>query len=185
VLIVYPYAADGVPVSAPLGHAIERIEPLGADALVVGGDTRDLHFSSIALKAVPFVAGRYTRPDAAQGEVRSHGFFYRADGREGGVIGLPVRAGGRPGSEHLVHGSASVVFLRNDALALRELGELRADHGRAAADGCRASCVDWYGNARPLFLNGRIFGLLGYEIVEGAVAGDRLEERTRLSFAPR
>jgi len=44
--------------------------------------------------------------------------------------------------------------------------------------------VDWYGNARPLFLRGRIFGLLGYEIVEGRFAGDRLDEGGRVSFAP-
>jgi hypothetical protein len=30
--------------------------------------------------------------------------------------------------------------------------------------GCRASCVDWYGNARPLCLPGRVFALLGYEL---------------------
>jgi hypothetical protein len=82
-----------------------------------------------------------------------------------------------------VHGSASVVFLKNDALALRELGELQA-RPAVVADACRASCVDWYGNARPLFLRGRIFGLLGYEIVEGRITGDRLDEGGRVSFAP-
>jgi hypothetical protein len=35
-----------------------------------------------------------------------------------------------------------------------------------ADDECRASCVDWYGNARPLFLRGHVFALLGYELVE-------------------
>jgi hypothetical protein len=184
VLIVYPYVADGVPVAVPVGHAIDRIEPLGADAIVVGGDGRDLHFSSVALSPVPVLTGRYTRPDAAQGELRSHGFFYRADGRDSGIVGLPVRAGGSPGYEHLVHGSAAVVFLKNDALALRELGELRAQAAVSPADGCRTSCVDWYGNARPLFLGERIFGLLGYEIVEGRISGGRLDERGRLSFAP-
>src|SRR5262249_43268186 len=139
VLIVYPFAADGVPMAVPVGHAIERIEPLGADALVVGGDEHDLHFSSIALRPVPLLASRYTRHEAAQGELRSHGFFYRADGRGKGLLGLPVRAGGERGSAHLVHGSASVVFLRNEALTLRELGELRAQPAVRPADACRAS----------------------------------------------
>jgi len=183
VLIAYPYEKDGVPVAVPVGHAIDRIESLGADAIVVGADERDLHFSSVALGAVPFLAGRYTRREAAQGELRSHGFFYRADDRDSGIVGLPVRAGGRRGSAHLVHGSASVVFLKNDALVLRELGELQA-RPAVTADACRASCVDWYGNARPLFLRGRIFGLLGYEIVEGRLAGGRLDEGGRVSFAP-
>jgi hypothetical protein len=45
--------------------------------------------------------------------------------------------------------------------------------------------VDWYGNARPLFLRGRIFALLGYELVEGQVQGGRMRELRRVSFAPR
>jgi hypothetical protein len=44
--------------------------------------------------------------------------------------------------------------------------------------------VDWYGNSRPVFLGKRVFALMGYEIVEGQVAGDRLAEVRRVSFAP-
>ena len=33
-------------------------------------------------------------------------------------------------------------------------------------DGCQASCVDWYGNARPIFLPERMLALMGYELVE-------------------
>jgi hypothetical protein len=51
-------------------------------------------------------------------------------------------------------------------------------------DGCRASCVDWYGNSRPLFLRNRVFALMGYEIVEGRLASGRITELTRISFAP-
>jgi hypothetical protein len=45
--------------------------------------------------------------------------------------------------------------------------------------------VDWYGNARPLFLRGRIFALLGYEIVEGRLDGATIREARRISYAPR
>jgi hypothetical protein len=45
--------------------------------------------------------------------------------------------------------------------------------------------VDWYGNARPIFLRGRVLALMGYEIVEGAMEGGRIRERRRVSFAPR
>ena len=49
---------------------------------------------------------------------------------------------------------------------------------------CIASCVDWYGNARPIFLGGRVFALMGYELVEGALAGGRISERRRVDFSP-
>lgn len=95
-----------------------------------------------------------------------------------------MRGAARPGHEHLVHGSASILFLRNDALRLRELGTLAARAERAPDDGCRASCVDWYGNARPLFLRGRLFALLGYELVEGRLDEGRVLERRRVDMRP-
>ena len=77
------------------------------------------------------------------------------------------------------------MFLRNDALMLGEMGELSAQPGNARNDNCKASCVDWYGNARPLFLKNRVFALMGYEIVEGRIAGDGIGEMRRISFAPK
>lgn len=47
-----------------------------------------------------------------------------------------------------------------------------------------ASCVDWYGDARPIFLRGRVYALLGYELVEGDAAGERIRETRRVTFAP-
>ena len=54
----------------------------------------------------------------------------------------------------------------------------------ATDDGCRGSCVDWYGNARPLLLEDRILALLGDEIVEGQLSNGGIEERPRVSFGP-
>jgi hypothetical protein len=83
----------------------------------------------------------------------------------------------------LFKNSAAILFLRNDDLQLREIGELSSQAENATDDHCLASCVDWYGNARPLFLRGRIFALLGYEIVEGGIEGGRIRELRRISYA--
>jgi hypothetical protein len=177
---------EGDLTSLPLPHGVDRIEVMGGDAVVVGTDGENLHFSAIRLAGAPAVAQRYVSAGASQGELRSHGFFYKPDGRDGGILGLPIRGPGRPGHAHLEEGSASVLFLRNRASRFEELGELAAGREMTVDDGCRASCVDWYGNARPLFLRGRIFALLGYEIVEGAVdGGGRIRETRRISYAPR
>ena len=45
--------------------------------------------------------------------------------------------------------------------------------------------MDWYGNSRPLFVGGRVFALMGYEIVEGAATEKRIVETRRISFVPR
>lgn len=178
--------AGGETVPVPLEHGVDRIEALGSDAVVVGAGAADLHFTSVRLRGgAPQVAGRYTRKEASQGELRSHGFFYKPEGDDSGLLGLPISTPGRPGFEHLFEESAAVLFLRNESLSLTELGELAARPETAADDECRASCVDWYGNARPLFLRGRVFALLGYEIVEGALSGGRFVETRRVSYAPR
>jgi hypothetical protein len=168
-----------------LAHGVDRIEQMGRDAVVVGTDGKDLHFTSIRLDRSPEVAGRYTRKGASQGELRSHGFFYKPDGPNSGILGLPISVPGRPGYRHLFESSAAILFLRNDSLQFEEVGELAARPERATDDGCRASCVDWYGNARPLFVRGRVLALLGYELVEGFRDNGRIFEMRRVNYAPR
>ena len=167
-----------------LGHGVDRIEQMGSDAVVVGTDGKNLHFSSVRLGQWPEIVSRYTRQEASQGETRSHGFFYKPDGDDKGMLGLPISVPGRAGYKHLFQDSAAILFLRNDSLTFREVGELGSQPEKAIDDQCRASCVDWYGNARPLFLRGRVFALLGYEIVEGRLDDGRIHELRRVNYAP-
>lgn len=169
-------------------HGVDRIDALGRDAIVIGSHGPDLHFTGVRLADDPALVQHFVLPNAAQGELRTHGFFYRPTDESTGILGLPVRASDRPGWIHLVKGSAGVLYLRNARQQFTELGVLDArdlaSADRVTDDGCQASCVDWYGNARPIFLRGRVFALLGYELVEGSVDGDRLRETRRVDFAP-
>lgn len=167
-----------------LNHGVDRIEQMGRDAVVVGTNGSDLIFSPIRLGKLPTVMASYVRKNASQGELRSHGFFYKPDDRDGGLLGLPIARRGRAGYRHLVENSAAILFLKNNRLEFNELGELDAKTA-SANDGCRASCIDWYGNARPLFIRNRVFALLGYEIVEGRVYGQRMREVRRVNYSPR
>ena len=163
-----------------LEHGVDRIEALGNDAVLVGSDGRDLHFTSLRLGRVPAAAGRYVRANASQGETRSHGFFYNA---ADGLLGLPIIGPGKSAARQLRRESASVLFLSNQQLKLTEVGALDSRSG-GNNDGCRASCVDWYGNSRPLFLKGRVLALMGYELVEGELRAGRIEELRRVDFTP-
>jgi hypothetical protein len=177
--------ASGDVYALPLVHAVDRIEALGANALVAGSDGRDLHLTSVRLARIPVTVDRYTRKDAAQGETRSHGFFYKTESDLDGLLGLPIVGGHESGARHLRKTSAALLYLRNRGLRLSELGTLAAQPGEAArSDGCRASCIDWYGNSRPLFVRGRVFALMGYELVEGRVDEKSITEVRRVSFAP-
>lgn len=165
-------------------HSVDRIEPLGNAAVVVGINGSDLYFSPIKLGKRPNVKDPYVRKNASQGELRSHGFFYKPDDDNNGLLGLPIAREGRRGYRHLVEGSAAILFIKNDGLNFDQVGELEA-RNTSMNDGCRASCVDWYGNARPIFLRGRIFALLGYELVEGRLDDGQLIESRRVNYSPK
>jgi hypothetical protein len=135
------------------------------------------------------VGNAFLLADAREGESRSHAFFFHADGTSAdggsGILGLPVarllqRRGERPVN------SAALLFLNRADGRLSHAGELAASTGEGgqAADACQASCVDWYGNARPIFIGDRLFGLLGYELVEGTRERGNVREIGRTSFAP-
>lgn len=187
---VVAYASPKQPVAQlALDHGADRLEAMGDDAVVIGRKGNDLVFSALALgrRGGPAVAGRYVQAEASQAETRSHGFFYQPRGEQEGLIGLPLRSGGEAGYQQLSQGSTSVLYLRNDHLRMTPVGELAAQPPQGD-DGCRISCVDWYGNARPIFLGDRVFALMGYEIVEGRVlrrdGQNRLVEMRRVNFQP-
>lgn len=172
--------------SLSLPHSVDRIEVMAENSVVIGtGEQESLHFSGISLVGTPRLVQKYAIEKASQGELRSHGFFYKPNPSGGGVLGLPIRGPGEPGYRHLVEDSAAIVFLQNRSNEFNELGRLTATPPEYEDDdNCRASCIDWYGNARPIFLNDRIFALLGYEIVEARWRGERLAEKKRMTFSP-
>lgn len=170
-----------------LPHHVQRVDALGRDAILIGTeeDSEDdasasgLHFTSVRLDGAARIAGHYLQAHTEQGDDRSHGFFYRPDDADNGLLGLPVvdEGGG---------GNASVLFLRNQHLNLSPAGALVSNGGagKDSDDGCVISCVDWYGNARPIFAGTRVYALLGYELVEGRRDNGRIVERRRVDFAP-
>ncbi|HEX8623663.1 MAG TPA: beta-propeller domain-containing protein [Allosphingosinicella sp.] len=180
---------DGRVTQLPVPHSVDRIELLGRDAMVIGGTTRGLGFSTVELDGGgPDLGDRYVHPDSAEGESRSHAFFFSPDSDSpdgaSGTVGLPVAKRADPALARFFGSAAAMVFLRRDDRRLAPAGELDSQTRGVVDDDCKASCVDWYGNARPIFWGGRTFALLGYELVEGALARGRIREVGRISFAP-
>ena len=182
-LLAHPYRQrDARTERIGLPHGVDRIEAMGDDAVVVGSDGRNLHFTSIDLSRRPSVAGAFVQSGASQGELRSHGFFYKPVTADRGMLGLPIRRASEPGHAHRVHGSAEILYLGVENLNFAELGALASDPNANQDDQCKVSCVDWYGNARPIFYRGRVFALLGYELVEGELRSGRLREVDRINM---
>ncbi|AZU03635.1 putative lipoprotein [Glycocaulis alkaliphilus] len=181
-IVVVP-VEGGDPVELAVPEWVERIEQLGRDAVVIGGSQATVFVTLDITGPEPAIIDRYTERGAREAESRSHAFFYRpdtgsADGADG-LLGLPVINRGR-GS-----GDADMLFLRREARRLSAHGRLESAAPGHLDDGCQASCIDWYGDARPIFLHGRVFALLGYELVEGDASGTRIREVQRINYGPR
>ena len=184
-------ASRGGPVAElAVAHSVDRIELLGGDAMAIGGAPRGLGFTAVELggRRARASATSTSIPTPPKGETRSHAFFFSPDPATpdgaSGTLGLPVARRADPALARFFGSSAAMVFLRREQRRLAPAGELEAQTKGVADDGCKASCVDWYGNARPIFLGGRTFALLGYELVEGELARGRIREVGRISFAP-
>lgn len=167
-----------------LGHDVERIEALGTDAVIIGSRQNDLVFSSIALNDEPQLIDSYTLKDKSQGEQRSHGFFYKSLDDHRGILGLPIQKGESSFGGSLLNSSASVFYLSVENNRFSELGALDSSTITNGEDNCLASCIDWYGNSRPIFWRDRIFALLGYDLVEGRIDNNAIVELRRLNFTP-
>jgi hypothetical protein len=183
---VVPVAGGAIStINAP--HGVDRIEQMGSDAVVVGsGRDNALGFSAIGLSETPKLEDTYRLPAASEGESRSHAYFYRSDSADGttGLLGLPISKRLDPSYARFLGNGSAITFLRRNQRRFEPAGELDAKGANARDDACQASCVDWYGNARPIFLGDRVFALMGYELVEGRLADGRIGEIGRADFAP-
>lgn len=169
--------------SIPISHDVQRIEAIGDNAMVIGSHEDDLVFSSIELHDEPRVVDSFTLENSSQGEHRSHGFFYKQLSRTTGMLGLPTRSESSFLDE-LTEASASVIYLSVENNKLSRLGSLDSALRPNVDDHCQASCVDWYGNSRPIFWRNRIFALLGYDLVEGHIQDNKITEVRRLDYTP-
>ncbi len=181
--------AGGAAIPINVGHAISRIDQMGLDPILIGQNRSGaLTFSTLQLSANPSISNQYRVPGAGEGENRSHGFLYRADDATAdgasGMLGLPITRQRNGSDGRFLGSSGSILFLRRTDRVLTKAGELAGQSGNDD-DNCLASCTDWYGNARPIFIGSRIFALLGYELVEGAMADGRIRELRRVDFTPR
>lgn len=171
--------------SVGLDHDVDRIDAIGDDALAIGRDSAaNLHLSGVRLRQTPVRIQHDIIEDREHVYARNRPLTYRPDENRTrtGVIALPITRADRTGRAFQNQVDA-VRYLRNTGSAFKPLGEL-ASHPISPYDDCVSSCADWYGQARPIFFDGRIFALLGYELVEGAMVGSKIVETRRLNFLP-
>jgi hypothetical protein len=167
-------------------HNIIRVERAGDDVVLTGyRDEEGLSISLVDLSAAPLLASTTVLDGRYESEGRSHAFNSQIEEDGSGLMGLPTVERIRQSGRWWWRSRASdVSFLELDRRgALSSAGALRAQEKSRHADyDCEVSCVDWYGNTRPIFTDGRIFGLSGTELIEGVFADRAIQERRRIDL---
>jgi hypothetical protein len=173
-------------------HSIIRAERAGDDIVLTGyRDETGLRISLIDIGVASRLTSTAFLPRRFESEGRSHAFNSLIERDGSGLMGLPtVIRRDESGRWWWRSDASDVSFLSVDrAGQLASIGELTSSAGEDA-DGesipgyeCEVSCVDWYGNSRPIFTEGRVFGLTGTELVEGRVENGRIRELRRLNIA--
>lgn len=194
--------AYAVPVDNPAGvralpvrHTVIRAEQAGNDIVVTGyRDRAGLVVTLIDLDGRPRIGSSVVLDRRFESEGRSHAFNSLIEEDGSGVMGLPTIGGERWSSRAPWRSSASdLSYLTVDRRGqLQHVGELERrfdydedDDGDDGIPGyaCEVSCVDWYGNSRPIFTDGRIFALSGTELIEGRINDAQILEVQRLNIA--
>ena len=182
-LVVVPVDDPGATRALSLLHSAERIEVFGENVVVDGyRDNSGLSVSTIDLTRAPAVADVEYLPSVIESEGRSHAFNSRLDADGGGVFGLPTVFKQKSWRDY--SDTSNVHFFSVDAsLDIRPSGYLGANEDAVDEDyECEVSCVDWYGNARPIFTEGRVFALMGTELAEGRLFNGGIAEIQRVGM---
>ena len=138
--------------------------------------------NTAAIRSSALLPGRY------ESESRSHAFNATYTFSGDGMMGVPtVTREGRSSGYWWYSDVSDLSFLSFSAEGLlADAGQIIATPEDAVKTGvgyeCVVSCIDWYGNARPIFLAGRVYGLMATELVEADVVDGEVTERRRVDL---
>ena len=192
-ITVVPIAAPQAAQRVALGHSLIRLEKIGERVVIANGyvDEEGLRVSHVALGAGEggsMVRSSAFLPRRYESEGRSHAFNATYTTAGDGMLGVPtVTRVEKSGGYWWYSDVSDLSFLGFDAGGLlADAGMILATPEEAVktADGydCEVSCIDWYGNARPIFLGGKVYGLMATELVEAEVVAGKVTERRRVDL---
>ncbi|MFN4224959.1 MAG: beta-propeller domain-containing protein [Hyphomonas sp.] len=189
--VIVPVGNPMWPITVTVPHGVIRAERAGPYMALTGyRDHKGLSVSLIDLRREePGVASSIVLENRFESENRSHAFNSRIGADGEGLIGLPTVSRSEESERwwwwsessdisYLAAGKAGQLSLAGELIATRQ----DPDAGLPSGYECEVSCVDWYGNARPIFTGGRYLALMNSELVEGELADGKIREIRRIDL---
>lgn len=167
--IVRVELASGAVTTREIAGTVTRIEPMGdSRALVAIQERTALSLESLPVSGALAPQGNTRVDGLTEGESRSHGFFFKPSANTAGTFGLPIMNAQTGGGSYYGGGISNIGFWSvAESGALASLGVVSSSKETGV---CETSCVDWYGNTRPIFIGDRAFALMGSELTEIGLA---------------
>ncbi|MBF0492118.1 MAG: beta-propeller domain-containing protein [Deltaproteobacteria bacterium] len=156
-------------------QSISRIELAGKDLMVIGAntETRNNNFilSLVQLDTPnPQVSSSYDLSGVNEAESRSHAYFYHEDKnfRSFAIATHKSAEGPYPTTVFWQGNSAAQLSFFNIVdEKIQTAGVFSVQSSLNNENTCTTSCIDWYGNTRPIFLEDQVLGLMGDQLVIG------------------
>lgn len=183
----FPVVAPAQLSLARLEFSVARLETLGETFFATGySDTQGLRLAQLDPRDGVRVTHTGFLKDRIESEGRSHAFNLTRLDDETLLLGLPTIGRGdetRP-RWWWYQDNSDVSFMQlNSDNGFFYAGNLSSDPENVHPDyDCDVSCIDWYGNSRPVFTFGRIFALSGTEIIEGELLDGHIRELRRINL---
>lgn len=186
-VVAVPRANPAAFTSLQAPHNVIRVERAGNNAVLAGyRDDSGLNISLLDLRAAPRIANTALLEGRFESEGRSHAFNSAIGADGAGLMGIPtVLRQGESGRWWWRSQSSDLSYLTVDAAgALRSIGSLDvSENPQDPSYRCQVSCIDWYGNSRPIFIGARVFALSGVELIEGQVRRGAIAELRRVNLS--
>ncbi len=159
---------------------VTRMEPAGERVVIFGsddwgwGDSLSMASVSLGIDGLSPILGEEHAIPLYQGEWRSHGYAFH-DGETTdhfGLATLEIREKEESEKDYYWDWyeyipSVSFFTLSPDG-AITDAGRMTENEDLKSDNACTTSCVDWYGNTRPIFLEDHVIGLMGDQMAIGA-----------------
>ncbi|WP_066533026.1 beta-propeller domain-containing protein [Erythrobacter sp. CCH5-A1] len=192
-ITVVPLSRPAQPQRIALGHNLIRLEKIGDGAVIANGYANEeglrVSFVTLARDGAGATLGTSAMlPGRYESEGRSHAFNATITAAGDGMLGVPTVTRIENSKGYWWYSDVSdLSFLGFDGMGtLGDAGLIAATPEDQVKTGegydCEVSCIDWYGNARPIFLAGKVYGLMGTELVEAEVVTGKVAERRRVDL---
>ena len=166
-------------------HNTIRAERVADNMVLTGyGKESGLYVSMVDLSDRPNISSTIVLEDRFETEGRSHAFNAITNADGSGLMGLPtgIRSQGKRYWWRSTESDVSFMSISANA-KIASVGALKAMPDSEHPDyDCEVSCVDWYGNSRPIFIEGRIFALSETEVIEGEIVGGQIRDAGRVNL---